>query len=135
MVTTIETYSQNPLQPVLFPGDQRTLAGVFGNSLTLSKGTVLGRKTSDGKLYAYASGNSDGTQTAVGILMYDIKTDASGNIFFGDSAVLSVNNPANTTAPYFICGTFDTTELTGWDATAATAMKASTLAPNIIRIP
>jgi hypothetical protein len=118
-----------------FPKDARLLDGIFGASLTLAKGTVLGRKTADGKLYAYASGNADGTQTAIGILKYDIKTDASGNVFFGDSAVLSASNPANASAPYYIAGTFSTADLTGWDATAATAMKASTIATNIVRIP
>ncbi len=41
----------------------------------LALGTVLSRKTADGKLYAVAPGASDGTETAVGVLATD--TDAT----------------------------------------------------------
>ena len=41
----------------------------------LALGTVLSRKTADGKLYALVPGASDGTETAVGVLATD--TDAT----------------------------------------------------------
>lgn len=42
-----------------------TLAGGQG---VLAAGTLVGRKTSDKKYYRYNNANSDGTQTAIGVL-------------------------------------------------------------------
>lgn len=247
MVTTIETFGMNPLTPAMFPDQARSFAGSFGASLTLAKGTVVAKKTSDSKIYAYAGVNRvqtitpttaasaghfiigivrpdgaigftgpiaynaslaniqtaldlasgvangvvassaasaapfttptaliltysgtgftllpqslatvqiggdvvgttkvtvadsttvTGTQTPVGILIYDVSTDASGNVYFSDSsAVASASNPANSSAGYYVSGTFDPADLTGWDAGAAVALGATTLPNGYIRIP
>jgi hypothetical protein len=57
--------------PNLYSRDTATVSS--GQNLQL--GTVLGRKTADGKLYALNPSASDGTQTAVGVLATD--TDAT----------------------------------------------------------
>lgn len=48
-----------------------TIAGGQG---VIPAGTVLGQKTSDKKYYAYSNANSDGTQTALGILRRPVDT-------------------------------------------------------------
>jgi hypothetical protein len=52
-----------------------TLAGGQG---VLAAGTVVGRKTADKKYYAYNNANSDGTETAIGVLRRAVDTGASG---------------------------------------------------------
>jgi hypothetical protein len=136
MFSQVTTISQaNILQPKQRPEDARQDAGAFGASLTLAKGTVVGKKTADNKLYAYASGNADGTQNPVGFLMYSIATDASGNIYYGDSAVATEFNPPHETAAFWQSGIFDTADLTGYDANVLVVMKGRTLASGYILIP
>lgn len=53
-----------------------TLAGGQG---VLPAGTVLGRKTSDKKYYKYSNANSDGTQTANGVLRRPVNTGGAGS--------------------------------------------------------
>lgn len=53
-----------------------TLAGGQG---VLPAGTVLGQKTSDKKYYAYSNANSDGTQTARGVLRRPCQTGGPGS--------------------------------------------------------
>ena len=57
--------------PNLYSRETATVAA--GQNLQL--GTVLGRKTADGKLYALAPAATDGTETAVSVLAAD--TDAT----------------------------------------------------------
>jgi len=74
--------------PVAAPLDQELLYStvgytqkgvtVAGGQGILPIGTVLGRKTTDKKYYVYATGNSDGTQTAHGILRNAIDTGSTG---------------------------------------------------------
>lgn len=58
----------------------------------------------------YDDNNSDGTQTAVAILMYDTTVDIDGTVQLGDLAA------TRTDAPVWIGGYFRTEELTGLDA-------------------
>src|SRR5258708_845555 len=53
-----------------------TLAGGQG---VLAAGTLVGRKTSDKKYYAYNNANSDGTQTAGGVLRRAVNTGTAGS--------------------------------------------------------
>lgn len=70
----------------------------------LGLGTVLGRKTSDGKLYAIDPGASDGTQNAAGVLIQEVDAtliDRTGLVIarhavLADKAVIW---PAGITAP------------------------------------
>ena len=97
------------------PDDAKTISIKLGNSLTLAAGTVLGRKASDDKWYAYNDANSDGTQVARAILQYDIATDSSGNAFFGTAAASELGE-SSLTVPAYITGDFLVSELTGLDA-------------------
>ena len=136
MFTTLQTYAMtNQLQPKQRPEDARQDAGAFGVSLTLVKGTMLGRKTSDGLLYAYNDALTSGVNVCVGILMYTIKTDSNGLIFFGDSTDASELNPPHQTAPYWQSGIFDTADLTGYDANALGDLQGRVLANGFILIP
>lgn len=118
MPTQLESYNDDKLEPVMAPELAKIDAATLGPSLTLAKGTVLGRKTVDGLLYAYVGANVDGTGTAVAILIHDVATDAGGKHYFSDSAVASrMNLPKENTAVYY-AGVFDTVDLTGYDAAA-----------------
>ena len=135
MFAELSTYAAtNILQPKQRPEDARQDAGAFGVSLTLVKGTVLGKKTSDGLLYAYNDSLTSGVNVAVGILMYTIKTDSTGRIFFGDSTDASEVNVPHQTAPYWQSGIFDTGDLTGYDANALTDLNGKVLANGYISI-
>jgi hypothetical protein len=131
----LEEYTNLRLDPKQFPQDARVDCGRFGNSLTIARGTVLGKRTSDGKLYAYSNSQTDGTETAVAISMYDIVTDASGNVYLGTSAVPSHSNLPFMGSTIYIAGTFATTDLTGWDSNALADLGARTLPNGLVRIP
>lgn len=53
MPITASTTLSNPLQPSGYAGDAREEAVKLGASLTLAKGTVMAKKTSDGLFYPY----------------------------------------------------------------------------------
>lgn len=80
-----QTFGAARIIPAMGGRDFITHAVVFGASLTLAKGTVVAQQTVDKKYYVYASGASDGTENARGILEYAIVTDASSKVTFGDS--------------------------------------------------
>ena len=61
---------------------------IASSSTVLSGGTVLGRITSSGKYTAYNNGNSDGTETARGILFE--RVDASDGDHLGSMQVMGV---------------------------------------------
>jgi hypothetical protein len=68
MPITVETFLSNPLQPAAYPQDAREEAVKLGASLTLAKGTVLAKKTSDSLFYAYANPNRVQTPAIAGTL-------------------------------------------------------------------
>lgn len=106
------------LDPYYEANEAPTINVNLGNSLTLAKGTVLGELTATpGTFIAYASGNSDGSQTPKGILQYAVTTDGSGNITIANEQGLTQK-----AAPMYIGGIFRTTELTGLDANAVTKL-------------
>jgi hypothetical protein len=87
--------------PNLYSREAATVAA--GQNLRL--GTVLGRKTADGKLYALAPAATDGTEIAVGVLA----TDTDATLIDRDDAILIARHaivarnaliwPAGITAP------------------------------------
>jgi hypothetical protein len=101
------------LEPFERPNEAVTESVPFGVSLTIARGTVIAIKTSDKKWYAYADGNSDGTEVARGIAMYDFTTDSNGKVTIANESLVKYD-----TAPIYKAGTFRTTELTGLDAAA-----------------
>jgi hypothetical protein len=126
-VVTLATLSPIKLEPYIDPKAARTLAAQVTASLTLARGTVVGIVTASGKIKAYATGNVDGSQNPVGFLVYDIVTDASGNVVYGATgATVDLTRGQELTAPYYWKGTFLQSDLTGLDAGAITAFKGRT---------
>jgi|SRR5215217_4651802 len=125
MPTLIATDNPVKLEPYIDPQGARTLALEFGASLTLARGTVIGQISATGKAKAYATGNSDGSEVPKGILVYDIVTDASGNVIYGPSgATADLHRGLEKTAPIYWKGTFLQSQLTGLDSGGITAFKA-----------
>jgi hypothetical protein len=135
MPTQLETWNVSKLEPASFPEDARIDAARLGVSLTLARGTVLGKKTADSKLYAYDTEAIDGTETPVAILVYDTVTDAAGKHYVGTSAVASSLNLPHNDAQVYVAGVFNEADLTGWDAGAAAALFARQLPSGAWRIP
>jgi hypothetical protein len=138
MPQALDTISMFGLQPAQFPEDARWTAGRFAPNQTLAAGTLLGKITASGLLSAYVDANADGTQTAVGILKFPIKTDANSRVFFITGATAAVETDtihSHNTAPYFVSGVFDPADLTGSDAAGLVDLKASTMPSGFIRIP
>lgn len=124
MPTLISTLTPVKLEPYMAPETARTLACQVTASLTLARGTVVGQVTATGKIKAYASGNVDGSEIPKGFLVYDIVTDASGNVVYGATgATLDLTRGQEITAPIYWQGTFLQSELTGLDANAITVLK------------
>jgi hypothetical protein len=109
----VTTYSAQRLLPALLNPPFSEDAVPFVASLTVARGTILGQVTASKKYALYASGNSDGTQVAKCIAEYDFNTDTNGNVTFTATSGQLVGDLAQTytTAPVYIGGTFNTTEL------------------------
>jgi hypothetical protein len=132
MPLVTQAYTGLKLEPFEDPEGAVTDSVPFGASLTIARGTVLGIKTADSLFYAYADANSDGTQTAKAIAMFDMTTDGSGNVTIG-------NDWASTSksGPVYKAGTFRTTELTGLDAAGVVdlgRLVSGTAADGVLRI-
>jgi hypothetical protein len=138
MPQALDTISMLGLQPAQYPEDARWTAGRFAPSLTLAAGTFVGKITASGLLKNYDNAAVDGSDVAVGILKFPIKTDANSRVFFITGATAAVETDtihSQNTAPYFISGVFDPADLTGSDAPGLVDLKASTLPSGFIRIP
>jgi hypothetical protein len=131
MITTIEQFSlADILTPAQRPEDARQNAVIFGPNLTILKGTFLGKKTADQKMYAYVNGAGDGTQVPSAIAMYTFKTDANGLAYLGDSTTVSTRNGPWTTMPVWESGVFDPNEL----GVAALVAEVDTFTPATIEV-
>lgn len=113
----VSTYTYDRLQVASPAFPHPTEAFKLAPSLTLAKGTVLGQITASGLYKAYASGNADGSQKARVILQYAVTTDAGGN------ATDDIGGISPTAAAY-MAGCFNYSDLTGFDAQAATDLGA-----------
>ena len=88
------------------PTEQLQSRGVtIASGQNLDVGTVLGKVTATGLYSAYSNSNSDGTQTALGILQHPC--DATGG---------------NQVAGMYVRGAFLYDQLTGIDAAAVTEL-------------
>jgi len=81
-------------------------------------GTVMGKVTASGKYKPYASGNSDGSQTPVGILTEMVDTNAA-----------DVNGIG-----LYVMGFFVEANLTGLDSGAKTALGTRSFSDGTIRL-
>lgn len=135
MPTQLNSWNADKLEPAIYPELARTIAAQFPASTTIAKGTVLGKVTASGKLAAYNDSNTDGTETAVAISVYDVITDSAGKHYLGDSAVANPSNLPLDTVPVYIGGIFDPADLTGENANGLTDLNARTLPNGFISIP
>jgi hypothetical protein len=53
---------------------------VFGGAGTILPGTILGRVTASGKIKAFATGASDGSEAPIGIATYPIEAAGAGDV-------------------------------------------------------
>ncbi len=111
MPTTIEINALNMLQPAQRPEFAMQDAIRLAASLTILKGQALSVTTATGLGGVLVPGGSGGAQNFVGFSMYDVMTDASQNVYFGDSATASWRNTGQQTAPIWISGIFDPADL------------------------
>lgn len=135
----ITTYSNKKLEPFYNPDLARDIAVRLPANATLARGTVLGEVTATpGTFAAYATGNSDGTETAKAILVFDCKTDANGLITHGDVSTGEEVGAKRVSTPAYVAGYFKTTELTGLDAAGLADMAGNVIhgsvADGVIRI-
>ena len=111
----LTTYTCKKLEPYMNPDDAQVVSIKLANSLTLARGTVLGRISASNLWKAYNDASSDGSEVARAILQYDVATDSSGNHFFGAAASSELGESV-LTVPAFVSGVFAVADLTGIDA-------------------
>jgi hypothetical protein len=126
--------ASNRLDPVYKAAQAKMQNVALAPSTTYARGTVLGELTATPGTYkAYASGNSDGSQTPKCILAYGCSTDAQGNV-----TLIGEHGAVQKHAPAYMEGYFKTSELVGMDANAVTklgaALVSGDLTSGIIRI-
>ena len=92
-------------------------AAVVAAGQNLAIGTVLGRKTADGKLHALAPAANDGTEAAIGVLATDTDAtliDREDALLIARHAIVARNGliwPAGITAPQKATATAQLTAL------------------------
>ncbi len=118
------------LEPAYSPDLARTQSYRV-KSGTYVAGTVCGLVGTTGAAGAYANGNSDGTELAAIIAMYDMYSDGTNVSLTNDGALLA--GETRTHAPFYVAGFFKCSQLTGLDANGVTDMKARLVdAPNTV---
>jgi hypothetical protein len=111
----VHTFTVDKLEPAMNPDLARTIAIKLAPSLTLAKGTVLGRITASNLWAAYNNANANGTEVARAILQYDVVTDAGGLHYYGGQAS-SEQGQGEPSVPAYMCGDFFGADLVGLDA-------------------
>lgn len=118
MGSAIRTFTNQKLEPFIYPQDARTHNVKFGNSLTIAKGTLVGAITATGLWGAYNNALSNGLEVARGIAMFDFKTTSAGKVqlISGSDVPEWLENFELT--PIYIKGYFRVGDLTCLDAAA-----------------
>lgn len=122
-------FTVGKLEPAYAPDLARTNAFKV-KSGSYVKGTVCGFVSATGAVGAYANGNSDGTETACVIAQYNMYSDGT-NVSLTDDGALLPGETA-TSAPFYVLGFFNCSELTGLDANGVTDMKARLIGANTV---
>jgi hypothetical protein len=123
MGVAVNTYNGARLCPLYPQPEYARVAVKLPANKTYPQGQVLGELTATPGTYMdYASGHVDGSQVPKVILEYPCATDASGNITIGAVAGTGSFGVTENSAPAYFTGTFNTAELTGFDANAATIL-------------
>lgn len=138
--TATHTYTVQKLEPFTDTQDARTRAVKFkASAQNLARGTVMGQVTSTGLWAAYDGTAIDGTETARGILVYDLQISASSLVTYSGTALQAGDEfgVTFTDAPIYIAGVFRTSDLTGLDASAVEDLgghlESGSLADGVLR--
>lgn len=116
--TSSITFTGQKLTPAYKADDSFELPFNLPASATILKGTVVGEVAAAlGSVKAYASGNVDGSQIPIGLMVYDVISDASGNISYGAQAATEFGQTSKD-CPVYVSGVFFTKDLIGLDANA-----------------
>ncbi len=122
--TPVITWSPAKLEPYIHPDKAEQVVVKLAPSLTLAKGTVLGRITASDLWAAYNDALSTGVEVARAILGHDVATDAGGLHYYGAQAS-SEYGEAHLHAWAYISGDFAVADLVGLDANGLADMKGS----------
>ena len=76
----------------------------------------------NGALVAYASGNSDGSQTPIGLLAVEAATDPQGSVSFGPLPIGNGFGAIRKVVPVAIAGYFNSADLNGLDSNAVSKL-------------
>lgn len=117
------------LEPAYAPELAKTQAFKVASG-DYTHGEVCGFVAATGAAGSYATGNSDGTETAAIIAVYDMYSNGTNVSLTNDGALLTGED--RTDAPFYIAGFFECSELTGLDSGAVTDMKARLIGANTV---
>ena len=99
---------------------------INGASLTGAGAAVSVNHTTpgvaNGALVAYASGNSDGSQTPIGLLAVEAATDPQGSVSFGPLPIGNGFGAIRKVVPVAIAGYFNSADLNGLDSNAVSKL-------------
>lgn len=123
------SFTGSKLEPAWAPELARTQAFKIGSGAHVA-GEVLGFVSATGAVDTYATGNSDGTQTAAVIAQYAMYSDGTNVSLTTGSALLPEESA--TDAPCYICGFFKCSDLTGLDSGAIADMEARLIGANTV---
>lgn len=125
--TALYDWSGAKLEPAYAPELAKTQSFKVASG-NYAKGTVLGFVSATGAVKAYANGNSDGSETAAVIAQYAMYSDGT-NVSITEAGAL-ITGETETSAPCYISGFFECSELTGLDANGIVDMKARLIGAN-----
>lgn len=117
------------LEPAYAPELAKTQAFKVASG-DYTRGEVCGFVSATGAAGSYANGNSDGTETAAIIAVYDMYSDGTNVSLTNDGALLPGESRID--APFYISGFFECAELTGLDANAVADMNARLIGANTV---
>jgi hypothetical protein len=123
------SFTVNKLEPAWAPETAKTNAFKIGAGAHVA-GEILGFVSATGAVDTYATGNSDGTETAAVIAQYDMYSDGTNVSLTSDAALLPGENAVD--APCYIAGYFRCSELTGLDSGAIADMNAHLIGANTV---
>jgi len=129
MPTNTRTFAPGKLEPAYRP--DLAVTDVFKvASGSYDAGTVCGVVSQSGAAKAYANGNSDGSETAKIIAVYDMYSDGT-NVSLTSGSALLAGETADS-APFYVAGFFECDQLTGLDANGIADMGARIIGANTV---